>query len=280
MTENRRIEGKFYPLQHSEWLRACHELTPAQRDVLYYLRTLDPYSNGLDISPASIARALSSDTKEVHRSTVGRALKVLEEKGFVDLEMLEVRIHVLPQGFHCCEECNEADEASELPQRNKVASAQPERSLRNQSDRQATKAIATQQPEPETPTTKQSCPPKINKTYKDFKDSLSEDEREKFLNFAREKTKHFSRPVANIQDYLASKERWRDFYQEFRAQQVKTQEEDWRSHPQFLRALEIMRLGIPRFKVKGHPELNLTREERFSMAEFALKNQLVWGAET
>jgi hypothetical protein len=32
-----KIDGKFYPLQHEEWLRACRELTSAQRDVLFRL---------------------------------------------------------------------------------------------------------------------------------------------------------------------------------------------------------------------------------------------------
>ncbi|HEY9598013.1 MAG TPA: MarR family transcriptional regulator, partial [Cyanophyceae cyanobacterium] len=63
-----RIEGKFYPLQHDEWVRACQELTPAQRDVLYFVRTLDPYGEGLDVSIANIARALSTKKKTVHRS--------------------------------------------------------------------------------------------------------------------------------------------------------------------------------------------------------------------
>ncbi|WP_375514260.1 hypothetical protein [uncultured Nostoc sp.] len=35
MTQNSsKIPGKFYPLQHEEWLYACWELTQAQRDVL------------------------------------------------------------------------------------------------------------------------------------------------------------------------------------------------------------------------------------------------------
>ncbi|BAY67079.1 hypothetical protein NIES22_72230 (plasmid) [Calothrix brevissima NIES-22] len=29
---NSKIQERFYPLQHEEWLRAYRELTPAQRD--------------------------------------------------------------------------------------------------------------------------------------------------------------------------------------------------------------------------------------------------------
>jgi hypothetical protein len=35
-----KIERKFYPLQHDEWVRACNELPLAQQDVLYCLQTV------------------------------------------------------------------------------------------------------------------------------------------------------------------------------------------------------------------------------------------------
>ncbi|MHC5731672.1 MAG: MarR family transcriptional regulator, partial [Nostoc sp.] len=82
MTQNSsKIQGKFYPLQHDEWLKACLELTPAQKDVLYYIRTLDPYGDGVELSVSGIARQLSTENKEVHRSTVSRALKALDDRG-------------------------------------------------------------------------------------------------------------------------------------------------------------------------------------------------------
>ena len=122
-----KIQGKFYPLQHDEWLNACRELTPAQRDVLYFVRTLNPYGDGLDISIAEIARQLSTDKRTVHRSTVSRALKELDAKGFIDLELLMVKITIKAKGIHCC------DETTLLPTDNKR-------------DHDATSAIVTQQP--------------------------------------------------------------------------------------------------------------------------------------
>lgn len=105
---NTKIQGKFYPLQHEEWLRACWELTPAQKDVLYYIRTLDPYGDGVELSVSAIARKLSTENKEVHRSTISRALKALDEKGFIDLEMLKVKVKILAGGLHCCDEATSA----------------------------------------------------------------------------------------------------------------------------------------------------------------------------
>jgi DNA-binding MarR family transcriptional regulator len=104
-----KIRGKFYPLQHAEWLRACQELTPSQRDVLYYIRTLDPYGNGIAINTAEIARTLSSNGQIVHRQTVSRALKELDRKGFIDLEVIQVNVRVQPKGFWYCQAVDEAD---------------------------------------------------------------------------------------------------------------------------------------------------------------------------
>jgi DNA-binding MarR family transcriptional regulator len=78
-----KIQGRFYPLQHEEWLKACRELTPAQRDVLYYIRTIDPYNQGIDVNCAEIARQLSGTERIVHRQTVSRALKTLIAKGYL-----------------------------------------------------------------------------------------------------------------------------------------------------------------------------------------------------
>lgn len=99
MTQSTKIRGKFYPLQHSEWLRACQELTPSQRDLLYYIRTLDPYNNGIAINTAEIARVFSTNGRNVHRQTISRALKALDQKGFIDMESITVNVRVQPLGL-------------------------------------------------------------------------------------------------------------------------------------------------------------------------------------
>ncbi|BAZ36666.1 hypothetical protein NIES4101_25860 (plasmid) [Calothrix sp. NIES-4101] len=36
MTQNStKIQGKFYPLQHEEWLRTCRELKPAELELIH-----------------------------------------------------------------------------------------------------------------------------------------------------------------------------------------------------------------------------------------------------
>ncbi|MGL4620952.1 hypothetical protein [Chroococcidiopsis sp.] len=81
---NSKIQGKFYPLQHEEWLRACRELTKAELEVLYYIRTIDPRNYGVEINAAQIARQLSSPERQVYRQTISRALDSLALKGWID----------------------------------------------------------------------------------------------------------------------------------------------------------------------------------------------------
>ena len=76
---NSKIEGKFYPLQHEEWLRACRELTPAQKSGLYYIRTLAPSGENPFPEATEIAKELKLD-----RATVSRSLKILGQKGYID----------------------------------------------------------------------------------------------------------------------------------------------------------------------------------------------------
>ena len=84
---------KFYPLDHEEWLNACKMLTSGEKDVLYYIRTLDPYSKGVKIDSSEIAEKLG-----VHRTTVSRSLKTLDVKGFIDLEILMCNVVIKSKG--------------------------------------------------------------------------------------------------------------------------------------------------------------------------------------
>jgi hypothetical protein len=61
-----------------------------------------------------------------------------------------------------------------------------------------------QQLEAETNSEKRFQVPKISKTYIDFKDSLSESERENYLKFVREAIKNFRQPIQDLEAWLAS----------------------------------------------------------------------------
>jgi len=75
---------------------------------------------------------------------------------------------------------------------------------------------------PESPPDKASTTPQTIQTYIDFKDSLSEDERENFFNFVREETKNLEKRINDLEAWLASKNqaqqnRWEVYYNNFLA---------------------------------------------------------------
>jgi len=73
-----RIQRKFYPLQHEEWLRVCKKLTPSQINVLYFIRALDPNGESPLPGVTEIAKVLKLD-----KATVNRALKTLGQQGYI-----------------------------------------------------------------------------------------------------------------------------------------------------------------------------------------------------
>lgn len=226
-----KIQGKFYPLQHLEWLRACKELKPAERDILYYIRTLDPHSDGKELSVSAIASDLGRD-----KGTVSRALQVLLAKGFVEIELVRVKIKILGLGVLCVDNSVVSTQQG-CVHTTEVVSTQPPLSTDNLSCPHTTEVVSTQHqksPEP-IPSNASSDLPKTQtyKTYKDFKDSLSEEERESFESFCRNEVAGLPRPVVSLQDYLAAGDasgqpRYLDFYRRFAgttvAAQIRTQQ--------------------------------------------------------
>ena len=82
--------GLYYRLTAEEWNDAWEELKPTEIRILYHLRLLDPFGDrNIDIGVRELGRTL-----DVDHSTVSRALKVLDEKGYIDLELLKVKVRV------------------------------------------------------------------------------------------------------------------------------------------------------------------------------------------
>jgi Fe2+ or Zn2+ uptake regulation protein len=294
-----KIQGKFYPLQHQEWLRACRELTKAEIEVLYYLRTLDPRDNGVEVSAAAIARDLSTPEKIVHRQTVSRALKRLDALGFIHIEPLVVKVNVKPKGYWCSadvEEPSDEEQPSEEAEavcgdtsgvwRHQRCVETPQGAVTHHDgspdtavDRDTPEAIATHQPKTESPTQSESENPKINKNYLDFIRSLSEGERENFLNFGLEKCKSLPKKPALPMKWIEAN------WEELRSQWEKTEvgrralntQTDWTTHPNWSEWLDFMRnRGVPTFVALGEW---FDRKTRRAIADWADERGLIWGAE-
>lgn len=79
-----------YRLTNEEWIQAVRMLKPAEKDVLYYLRTLDPFGDRyLELGVREIARILDYDP-----GTISRALKSLDAKDYINLDLLRVGVRI------------------------------------------------------------------------------------------------------------------------------------------------------------------------------------------
>jgi len=145
-------------------------LKPAQLKVLFYLKTLNPFGDReieLVISQAAIALG-------INKSSVSRALKALDDEGWIDLEIVKVKVKI-----------------KSLHPRNDVAPTQQPMHPRNSRCTHATADAPTQQPmhprnerSPEPSPEADSETSQTIQTYSDFKQTLSEEAREGFEKFA------------------------------------------------------------------------------------------------
>ncbi|MDX2242370.1 MAG: helix-turn-helix domain-containing protein [Leptolyngbyaceae cyanobacterium bins.302] len=89
-----------YRLTCEEWLAVSQSLKMAELRVLYYLRTLDPFGDRpLDLKVVDIATATG-----LTKGTVSKALRTLDCQGYIDLELVAVRVQLksikkFPTGF-------------------------------------------------------------------------------------------------------------------------------------------------------------------------------------
>ena len=217
----KKILGKFYPLKSEEWVETVKQLTHSELKILYYVRSLDPYNKGISLTPVQIAKDLSTEKSKMHRSTVGRALKSLDSKGFIQMELIQVRIQVKPKGF--LSQVETEDVAVTQPsceQTTQVVTPQLSVPKHNLECSQTTKSAPTQQSQAESKSEQRFQTPKISKTYIDFKKTLSEGERENFFKFVKEAIKNFQQPIHDLEAWLASQtkagqNRWEVYYQKY-----------------------------------------------------------------
>ncbi|WP_052672381.1 helix-turn-helix domain-containing protein [Aliterella atlantica] len=95
-----KIEGKFYPLQTEEHMKASRELTKAQMIVFYYFKTIDPFGEKwININITELAEQLG-----LSRITVSRALKVLDNLGWLEFELTSIQGRVRSERSNECAE--------------------------------------------------------------------------------------------------------------------------------------------------------------------------------
>jgi DNA-binding transcriptional ArsR family regulator len=216
MTQN-KIEGKFYALKPEEWLQVTKELRYAEVRVLYYLRTIDPFGGrDLRVKVTDVATATG-----LQKGTVSKALKVLSDKGYIDLEITEalVKLQTFSKGDQVSCDGEEfptgntvSHSAEKFPTGNTVSCdaekfpTVPSGFLQETPSHcgKPTRTVGND-PVPEPSQGKESSTSKIIKNYSNFKKTLSEDERERFFYFVKKETGKLPNPIVDIEAWLAGK---------------------------------------------------------------------------
>ncbi|PSM49143.1 hypothetical protein C7Y66_11010 [Chroococcidiopsis sp. CCALA 051] len=273
MTSEQKVTKKplFYPLTHEEVLD-LKDLTGVEIKVFLYVRTLDPFGDrNLEYSVTAVAEDLG-----LSKGAVSKAIKSLDAKGLVHVELTRVKIRI------------KADKSAvaSFPIGNDVSQSEPGFPIGNQDFPEETEVSYrkpefpvgnSQQPEPlpdKTPRTLQT-----NKTYIDFIQTLSEGEREIFLEFGRKKAANLPHPPELPDKWIAAN--FTELYKYFLAssagreakQEAIARKYDWENDPRLMDWLH-------KAYWEGHPwavENEFEREERLAFLMWAQKTNAYAG---
>ena len=219
-----KIQGKFYPLQHEEFLNLNQRLTQSELAVYLWLKTNDPFGE----------RLVEADTKEiakdlnVSRRTIQRALVKLREEKLIDLVITKFHYRIRSKSTSDNNNTNKVKErlrvATQMsPGDTDVAEAismSPKCHPCRQSDPHVAEVTPMSRSSPETTSEQAFQNPKTIQTYSDFKKTLSESERENFLKFVEKKIHNLEKPINDLEAWLASQtkakqNRWEVYYQSY-----------------------------------------------------------------
>lgn len=222
----KKVQGKFYPLQHQEFLKLNQILTQSELSVYLWLKTNDPFGGKLiEADTQKIAEDLT-----VSRRTVQRALAKLQQEGLIELVISKFKYCLKSQTASQSANNSEIKDdlqvaTSESPDDIQIASTTTV-SLQRHQDRSSDNKIVLTTPVsplmPETKSEQKLQTSKIFKTYIDFKKTLSEDESENFFRFVKEAIKNFKQPINDLEAWLASEtkagqKRWKVYYQNYQS---------------------------------------------------------------
>jgi hypothetical protein len=116
-------------------------------------------------------------------------------------------------------------------------------------------------------------------SYQIFNNSLSDSEREKFLEFGLNKAAALPKPPTLPEKWI--EKHHQELYEQFKRSpegKTVTSALDWENHPKRDEWIAEIRIGRPRFVALGGPETE--RETRRQFAQWAEDNNLVWGVES
>ncbi|RMG06111.1 MAG: HTH domain-containing protein [Cyanobacteria bacterium J055] len=199
---------RFYKLTEAN-LPLISQMTVSELKVYCWLNIYLPFddSKAIEIDTAQLAEELG-----ISRRSAQRALKSLEFRGFFEVEITKAKV----KRAATLVSCSDTAVATTTP-------VSPKRHGCRHDDTDVAETTQVSLAEPATPTPSDSRTPKINKTLK----TLSEDgahsqekefenclnkypsgEREKFLDFARDKAARLPKPPQLVLKWIAANFNW------------------------------------------------------------------------
>ncbi|MFO0108854.1 MAG: hypothetical protein ACK510_00940, partial [bacterium] len=230
-------------LGHDEYLGLRSQLKPNELDIYLYLITKHPFKD----SKIEIDTALISEQLGYHRRTVQLAINKLVSLNILEVEITRFKYR---QARIITQDSESVDRQSESVDRFRRTEPAPSK---------ASEVLHTIQ------------------TYKTYTDSLSESERESFLEFGKKKASELPKPPTLISNWI--KTHWEDLRSQWEKSQGKvsaSQSSKWDNHPQREEWLEkIRQLGPAGFQAEDMPNQKIRRE----FYVWADANNLIWGNE-
>ncbi len=285
---SQKIQVKFYPLtsEITTMLRKS-KLTAAEWRIWSYLTEIDPFGDRYhDIDSLDVMSKC-----DCSRATFYRAIAKFQKLGLFDFQDKGFSVRNLTGASTLTSDDEQPNrkKSSKRGFKNQTATVSKlqtnsqncESSLKNETAiskmRLDSQKCDNQPPEPLPD--KASGSPKTLKTYRDFKKTLSEGERENFFSFVKDQIRNLEKPINDLEAWLASKtkakeNRWEIYYRNYQGQATK-QKSKTRNNQEvestYTRAEKLA--AIARFKAERNRNLpNLDRDSSQNPAQ-NLENQ-------
>lgn len=260
--------NNFYPItpEVSRKLRQG-KLTAAEWRIWSYLIEIDPWGDIYkDIDTLTVMAEC-----DVSKATFYRAIAKFQELELFDIQDKGISIRNL-KGVSSLK--NETP-VSEMRQDSQNCETRRKNETKKSKMRQDSQNCENQPPEPAP--SKASEVSHTIQTYQTYTDSLSESERESFLEFGKKKASELPKPPTLISNWI--KTHWEDLRSQWEKSQGKvsaSQSSKWDNHPQREEWLEkIRQLGPAGFQAEDMPNQKIRRE----FYVWADANNLIWGNE-
>ena len=228
-----KIQGKFYPLTGDVTTKLRQaKLTAAEWRIWSYLVEIDPWGDRYqDIDSLDVMSKC-----DCSRATFYRAIAKFQKLKIFDIQDKGFSIRNLTGASSL--KFNRAEEQSTKLKKvdlktEKVVSKMRLDSQNCGSDLKTEKVVSKMRLDsqncenkpPELPPDKDCKSPQTLQNYSDFKKTLSEGERENFLEFVKEKTNNLERPINDLEAWLASKNaakqnRWEIYYKNYQEEKI------------------------------------------------------------